>query len=311
MGHRLTGLDSDITRQGVLSATASCFLEHLRAELGDPALRAEVGGRMDELLDGAQAAWPSLPDMRLALAERIGRTIPAGTDVLEALAELHVDDLYLACACEQGASAALAQFEQRYGEDLGRAHRRMGADAPAYDDFAQTLRQKLFVHDDPKIGHYAGQASLRSWLRVAAVRTLLNMKRGQAGRELAVDDERLGALPAPVDDPEIAYLKHHYREAFEKAFVDAAAALSPEERNVLRGHYAAGLSIDQLAATRGIHRATAARRVRSARERLLGETRRLLLERLKLARPELESVMRLIESQLHVTVERLLESRSD
>ncbi len=82
--------------------------------------------------------------------------------------------------------------------------------------------------------------------------------------------------------------------------------MPPEERNVLRDHYAQGLGIDQIAAIHGIHRATAARRLATAREAILRETRQLLMQRLKVSRAELESVVRLIESQMHVTMERIL-----
>ncbi|MGE3669169.1 MAG: transcriptional regulator, partial [Polyangiaceae bacterium] len=79
----------------------------------------------------------------------------------------------------------------------------------------------------------------------------------------------------------------------------------PEQRNVLRAYYGQGSSIDVIAAGRGVHRATAARRVGQAREQLLSDTRRLLIAELKLSRSELESVMRLIQSQLHLTLSRV------
>jgi hypothetical protein len=46
--------------------------------------------------------------------------------------------------------------------------------------------------------------------------------------------------------------------------------------------------------------------VQSAKATLLMETRRRLMAGLRLSRDELESVMRMIESQLHVSVLRLL-----
>ena len=78
---------------------------------------------------------------------------------------------------------------------------------------------------------------------------------------------------------------------------------------MLRAHFVHGLNIDEIAAAHGVHRATAARRLAKAREDLLRDTRRILLARLSLSRDELASVMRLIESKLHVSVERLLQTR--
>ncbi|MBN1606671.1 MAG: transcriptional regulator, partial [Polyangiaceae bacterium] len=71
-------------------------------------------------------------------------------------------------------------------------------------------------------------------------------------------------------------------------------------------YYSAGLTIDEIAAAFGIHRATAARRVARARSALLAATRRELGERLRMSTAALKSVMRLIQSQLHASVRRLL-----
>ena len=66
------------------------------------------------------------------------------------------------------------------------------------------------------------------------------------------------------------------------------------------------MTIDEIAAAFGIHRATAARRVTSARDKLLADTRRRLLEKLSLESRELDSIFRLIESRLHISMGRLL-----
>jgi RNA polymerase sigma-70 factor (ECF subfamily) len=82
--------------------------------------------------------------------------------------------------------------------------------------------------------------------------------------------------------------------------------LDAPDRNVLRAYYAAEMTVDEIAAAFGIHRATAARRVRRARDHLVAATRRGLADKLQLHQTELESVMRLIESRLHLSVGRLL-----
>ena len=78
---------------------------------------------------------------------------------------------------------------------------------------------------------------------------------------------------------------------------------------MLRCSYAQRMTIDQIAAAFGIHRATAARRVNSARDNLLRETRRRLSEQLALSSRDLDSVFRLIESRLDISVGRLLATR--
>ena len=57
-----------------------------------------------------------------------------------------------------------------------------------------------------------------------------------------------------------------YRKQVNAAFEETVNALRPEDRNVLRSYYAQQMTIDEIAAAFGIHRATAARRVNSARD---------------------------------------------
>ncbi len=55
-----------------------------------------------------------------------------------------------------------------------------------------------------------------------------------------------------------------------------------------------------------MHRATAARRIQTAAEAVHTETRRLLRERLRLDTAELDSLAHLVQSQLHLSLTRLL-----
>lgn len=56
----------------------------------------------------------------------------------------------------------------------------------------------------------------------------------------------------------------------------------------------------------GVHRATAARWVDAARETVLAGTQRELIRRLRISRSELASVIRLIQSQLELSLLRVL-----
>jgi RNA polymerase sigma-70 factor (ECF subfamily) len=262
--------------------------------------------RLRAAVEASRLRWPGVSLAEEAFVDHLAALVLPGTDPGEALDAMQLEELYLACACGQGDRAALEAFDQRFSEDLRIAHVRMGGRAPGLEDYLQTIRRKLFAEQPPGILRYAGTGALRSWLRVTAVRVLLDMTRNMASREVATADNRFDAVPAAEDDPELAYLKVSYRHAFREAFEEAATGLSPEARNVLRAHFVHGLGIDEIAATHGIHRATAARRLAKAREDLLRDTRRILLARLSLSRDELASVMRLIESKLHVSMQRLL-----
>lgn len=63
-----------------------------------------------------------------------------------------------------------------------------------------------------------------------------------------------------------------------------------------------GLSLDQLARTEAVHRATAARRLQKVRAQVVSSVRRLLTARLKLSPSELESLVRLARSQLDLSL---------
>ena len=66
------------------------------------------------------------------------------------------------------------------------------------------------------------------------------------------------------------------------------------------------MNIDKLGVMFQIHRATAARWLHSARESVFTETRRLLQQRLRLSPAEFDSLVRVLRSQLDLSVTRLL-----
>lgn len=68
-----------------------------------------------------------------------------------------------------------------------------------------------------------------------------------------------------------------------------------------------GMSTEQLAQAFGIHKATAARHVARARDKLLQFTRDRLKVQLGADSGELDSVMRLFDGEFSVSLSRLLE----
>ncbi len=74
---------------------------------------------------------------------------------------------------------------------------------------------------------------------------------------------------------------------------------------MLRGHFVGGLTIDDLAGRYGVHRATAARWIAAARDRLLVATRRAAAARLESTDAEVDSLMHLVASQLEFSLSRL------
>jgi RNA polymerase sigma-70 factor, ECF subfamily len=242
-----------------------------------------------------RAAWPELPVHEAAFCAHL-----AGLGPQERLEGLHVADLYLAWACAQGEPQALRALEALLRRAVALAVR--DGTAPA-DEVCQLLLEKLLVgsaaRSAPRILDYSGQAPLERWLRVAALRTALNLREA-AGPVAPRPPEALPERAGP--DAELSFLKQHYAREFREAFDAALGALSVDQRNVLRLHFLDGLSIDQLGRTYGVHRATAARWVVRGRQALLAETRARLRERWRMSEPELDSVLRQVRSQLDVTL---------
>jgi RNA polymerase sigma-70 factor (ECF subfamily) len=106
-------------------------------------------------------------------------------------------------------------------------------------------------------------------------------------------------------------LKQRYRRELKAAFAAAFATLDARSRNVLRSHYLEGLNIDEIGVLNGVHRTTAARWRADARQSLLKATRRQLQESLGANVTEVDSILRMIRSQLDVSLSRLLRGSDD
>lgn len=118
-----------------------------------------------------------------------------------------------------------------------------------------------------------------------------------------VDD--LERLAANVHDPELALLRERYCDEVRRALAGALDQLAERQRNVLRQYYVDGLTIDQLAALYKVDRATTARWVVNARSAILVGTRDLLAQSLGATSAEIDSILRLVRSQLELSLRQL------
>lgn len=291
-----------------MSASAPLIDAYLSAigrptgEVSCDSIQQQLSAKIGE----AHGAWPAVSIDDETFVLHLARHTPPNGPLEQGLEQLPSADLYLACACGHGVSAALEAFEQAFAADLADVHTRTRGCRAPLEELVQAVRTKLFVGEAPRILEYAGTGSLRHWVRVVAARTFVDLARRLSPDADVLESDGPLAVPAPDDDPELAFLKRTYRAEIASAFEEAARSLSAEQRNILREYYAHSLTIDQISELRGIHRATAARRVATARDALLRSTRQLLMARLELDRAELDSMARLVASQVHVTVDRVL-----
>jgi RNA polymerase sigma-70 factor (ECF subfamily) len=259
-----------------------------------------------EVLAAARAAWPGIELAEQAFLRYLAERVPANESCLDTLRRLHVADLFLACACAQGSSIALAEFEAKHMSQIGAFIARTDAKPAFADEVRQLLRDRLFVSSSAKILGYGGTGPLGAWLRVTAVRTALELKRGVRGGHVGIDDTGARAIDAPAPDPELHYMKAQYTPLFESAFQASLSALSAKERNILRQHFLDGMSTDAIAKLHRVHRTTVARWIEQTRQAILDGVHERLRASLGVGNDEIQSIMALVRSRLNVTIGRLL-----
>ena len=258
---------------------------------------------LEEAVAAGQAAWPDVVVDRAALERQLARALDGAPGALR------LADLVLVCASLGGDPAALRALDGLIRAAAARAAGELGQGGWLADEIALSMRERLLVADgetEGRLASYLGHGPLERWLAVAAARTGLNALRARR-REQALDDARLAALPAPDTDPELDLLRRRHRAAFEAAIRDAFAGLeNARDRNLLRLYYFDRLGLDRLAQMYKVHGSTVSRWLAAVRQNVFDETLRLLVERLGLPESELASMLRLLQSDLDLTLSRLL-----
>jgi RNA polymerase sigma-70 factor (ECF subfamily) len=285
----------------------SCLSPAQCARITDEEALAEA---IQTAIDDARAAWPGVAvgsdDFVAFLATKLGDEPPARD-----LARLRVGDLYLAYACGRGDRAALDAFHAAFSPVIERALRSRRMDHDRILEVGQRLREKLFVSHvgaAPRIFEFGGRAPLASWLRVAAVRTALHEIEKER-RHQHEGDSLIVGVAAEAANPELALLKRRYAAEFRSSVDDALSTLETRDVNLLRQHYVDDLAMESMAKLYGVHRITIVRWVGRARELLVERTRQAMLARMGGNQADVDSVLRLIQSELDLSLRGLLEAR--
>lgn len=255
----------------------------------------------------ARETWPELDVPAARFAAHLGRAARGTADPVAAVQELATSDLYLACAALDGGERALTHFESHTFGEIQSAGAALRASETDVEEAKQVIRTQLFVADGPRgaaIAEYAGRGSLRGWVRVIATRELLRMRRRQR-KEIPLEEYILHDMETQPDAA-IARLEDVYRTQVADALREALTRLDIRERLLLRYHICDQLSIDDIGAIYQVHRATAARWLSKARSTLLELTKEQLAILLSVEPGEADSILRLVQSQLDVSLERRL-----
>lgn len=230
-------------------------------------------------------------------------------DVTGELETLSGPELLLAYLCMGGDPRAIQVFEREYIARVPEKLRRDNSPSIVGEIVQRTRERLLVAHAETgkiRVGEYSGRGSLLGWVQVAAVRLSLNFRRDQkSSRYVNVEDfDFLGA----TDDPALQLIKRRHQADFKLVFAEALAALPEEDRDFLRLHIVDRLTLAEIGAIEGRDKSTLSRRFAAIRETLFADTRRRLEAKLQLTRSEFDSLMNVIQSQLDVSLERLLGS---
>lgn len=293
-----------------MSSLSKPFLDGVAAPLRAAfAAMHDLENRLVTMVAEGQSHWPDLHLEPAAFVAFVAARLPDDRVADEALATIRVADLYLTCACALGSAAALNAFDSRFMGEVALGLARMNVSAAQVDEVKQLVRQKLFLGENGesgKIAEYSGRGDLRRWVRSIAVRTCLNELRRHKRMIPASDDRLLDDMSSDDDDPELAYMKERYRNQFREAFVRAVQMLGDREQALLRYHHVDGLNIDEIGAIYRVHRVTAYRWVEKARESLVANIQKILLAQLEVEHRDYQSILRLIRSQIHLSLVRFL-----
>ena len=253
----------------------------------------ELDRALDEAFTRARAAWPDVVVDEDRFAHQLARVLGDGGE----LADLELADLYLAFGCAEHDAAALAALDRTLLAALRGPIRRLGLADTSIDEVLQLVREELLVAASPKILSYSGRGSLAGWLRAVAVRKGLRLIRQTPKHDTLEPDH--GTMTA---DPELAYMKKHYGEAFQRGFATALAQLQPKDRLLLKQRFRHRMGVEALGVHYGVHAGTISRWVQSARDALATLTRTAMMAELGFGAADLSSILRLIHSQLDVTL---------
>jgi RNA polymerase sigma-70 factor (ECF subfamily) len=243
--------------------------------------------------DAARAAWPALEVAFTTFAARLATGNPT-----------YASDIYLACACSDGDPGALAELDRIFLHSVPVAIARIDRSHDFTSEVQQILRERLLVGDDAKIRDYRGGGPLASWIRTAAVRTALNLRRRSVQERKR--GSALEALEPILDDPEVVLLRQRYMPEIDAALRAAIAALDGKERLLLHFYYVDGLTLAKIAALERVGTSTVFRRITAATQSVLASVKQALSNKLQLSLTSLDSLLRNVRDDIDLSLSQVL-----
>jgi RNA polymerase sigma-70 factor (ECF subfamily) len=219
-------------------------------------------------------------------------------------------DEYLRLACLAGVSGAVETLETEFIAPLAPILGKRTGDTEIAEEALQQLRHKLLVGERPRLASYRSTGHLRAWLQVVAIRLCQDI-----GRQRGVRWEREAPLAEHLMcnqvEPQARLEKQELDELFVSALREVIRELPERERYALRMHLLAGWNVSQIGEALSTHRATAARWIVAAKQRLNDRVRSLLRQRLDLSRDEMERLFTLLSTQFDFRLSQVFKTTAE
>lgn len=263
---------------------------------------------LDRFVATAKAAWPAWAGAHEGAFAQFVAALRNEDGGPVALESLRAGDLWLAFHAGSGHPDAQRALETTCFRELASHLMARRASPSQAEEAVQRLRHRLLVPDGPqgaRLLTYGGRGDLRAWVRVAALRTWLNLER-ETSRQRGTRDDEL--VEQATSDLELEFLKGTYRESFHRAFLEVLGELPASERLVLKLHYLDRIGMEEIGRLLGVHRLTVLRRLERTRQLLADTTKERLAAQLRLSGTEVESLLRLIQSRLDVSLRSAFEA---
>lgn len=213
-------------------------------------------------------------------------------------------DEFLRLACLARAPGAIETLETEFLSPLTPVLLKRTGDSDIVDEALQRLRHKLLLGDQPRLASYRSTGHLRAWLQVVAIRLCQDVARqrgAQWEREAPLAEHWLGS----GIHAETRIEKGELDQLFVAALREVIRQLPERERYALRMHVLAKWNVTQIGEALSTHRATAARWIVSAKERLNQNVRALLRQRLDLDAAELDRLFTLLSTQFDMRLSQV------
>ena len=226
------------------------------------------------------------------LMEGPGATAPAATT------EQFIDDVLLAWACVGQDPQALREFEQTVMTSAIQHLRDRRFTQDTVDESVQIARIAMLVGDTdraPTLLQYRGRGPLRAFVRTVCTRRALTLC---SNTRRTTQAALQGFASTPQVDTELEYMRATYGPQLSDAMQRAWTRLQPHDRFVLGLALEQGVATDEIARICGIHRASATRRIASARAALLALARDGLQTELAVGGATLDSILRLFTTSV-------------